>query len=90
VECFHCLNIGVKPAVSKTGKITSVCTAIFLGFHVTKKSTNVHDINVSNNTTNLTYSNLRAFFWVIPRRLNDPEESIQHSEHGEILKSRMF
>jgi len=33
---------------------------------------------------------LYAFFWVIPRRMtpgNYPEESIQHSEHGESLKS---
>jgi len=41
-----------------------------------------------------------AFFWVIPRRLNFilaykiqtpgnyPEESTQHSEHGESLNSR--
>jgi hypothetical protein len=29
-----------------------------------------------------------AFFWVIPRRLNYPEESIQHSEHGGSLKLR--
>jgi len=47
---------------------------------------------------------LYAFFWVIPGRLNfvcrhfgtlclfhlhNPEESIQHSEHGESLKSRI-
>jgi hypothetical protein len=29
-----------------------------------------------------------ALLWVIPRCLNYPEESIQHSKHGEILKSR--
>jgi len=41
---------------------------------------------------------LYAFFWVIPRRLNSeiqtqgnyPEESIQHSEHGESFKSRII
>jgi len=32
---------------------------------------------------------LYAFFWVIPRRLNYPEENIQHSEHGGSLKSRI-
>jgi len=31
---------------------------------------------------------LYAFFWVIPRRLNYPEETMQHSEHGESTKSR--
>jgi hypothetical protein len=31
---------------------------------------------------------LYVFFWVIPRRLNYPEENIQHTEHGESLKSR--
>jgi len=31
---------------------------------------------------------LPAFFRVIARRLNYPEESTQHSEHGEGLKSR--
>jgi hypothetical protein len=32
---------------------------------------------------------LYVFFWVIPRRLNYPEENIQHTEHGESLKSRI-
>jgi len=31
---------------------------------------------------------LFAFFWVILRPGNYPEESMQHTEHGEILKSR--
>jgi hypothetical protein len=31
---------------------------------------------------------LCVFFWVIPRRLNHPEENIQHTEHGESLKPR--
>jgi hypothetical protein len=37
---------------------------------------------------------LYVFFWVITRRLkiqkpgNYPEENIQHTEHGESLKSR--
>jgi hypothetical protein len=34
---------------------------------------------------------LYAFFWVIPQHqtpVNYSEESIQHSEHGESLKSR--
>jgi hypothetical protein len=38
------------------------------------------------------YTLLYVFFWVIPRRLqtpgNYPEENIQHTEHGESLKSR--
>jgi hypothetical protein len=29
---------------------------------------------------------LYALFWVIPRRLNYSEESMQHSEHGESMK----
>jgi hypothetical protein len=36
---------------------------------------------------------LYVFFWAIPRRLtpgNYPEENIQHTEHGESLKSRIF
>jgi hypothetical protein len=36
---------------------------------------------------------LYAFFWVIPRRQrpgNCPEESIQHSEHGVSLKTRIL
>jgi hypothetical protein len=33
---------------------------------------------------------LYAFFWVIPWRLNYPEESIKHSENGRNLKSRIF
>jgi hypothetical protein len=34
---------------------------------------------------------LYVFFWVIPRRLNSDagEENIQHSQHGESLKSRI-
>jgi len=52
------------------------------------------------NTTAKLYS-LCVFFWVIPRRLNFilaykiqtpgnyPEENIQHTEHGESLKSRI-
>jgi hypothetical protein len=32
---------------------------------------------------------LYVSFLVIPRRLNYPEENIQHTEHGESLKSRM-
>jgi len=31
---------------------------------------------------------LYAFFWVIPRHY--PEKSIQHSEHGESLKTRIL
>jgi len=32
---------------------------------------------------------LYVFFWVIPRG-NYPKENIQHTEHGESLKSRIF
>lgn len=85
VECSHCLDIGVKPAVSKTGKITSVCSAMLLRFHVTGRITNICDINVSNNTTNLTCSNLHAFFWVIPQLLNYPQK-----KHTTFRRRRKF
>ena len=33
---------------------------------------------------------MNVFFWVILRRLNYLEENIQHTEHGESLKLRIF
>jgi len=54
------------------------------GRHVVRKRKGQHV------ATLMIYDTLYAFFWVIPRRLNYSEESIQHSEHGESLKSRVI
>jgi len=46
------------------------------------------NINIKNFQTKKTKTLLYAFFWVIPRTGSYPEESIQHSEQRESLKSR--